>query len=104
MEDFWPTHERIMITIIPGDDFVSHTQAEGEWRNSSERVTAIIREYNTILFLRLWREFDEISFIIRQTETDVLQLLLCINYYLVPLYSRACGWWTLLSNETHFNN
>jgi hypothetical protein len=57
-----------MMAIIREDDFVS--RAAGEWRNLSERViaTAItrsdklrivlysritIREYNTILFLRL---------------------------------------------------
>jgi hypothetical protein len=39
------------ITITLEDDFVS--RAVSELRNSSERVIAIIREYNTILFLRL---------------------------------------------------
>jgi hypothetical protein len=35
-------NERIMMAITRKDDFVS--RAEGEWRNSSERVIAIIRE------------------------------------------------------------
>jgi hypothetical protein len=29
------------------------SRAEGEWRNSYERLIPIISEYNTILFLRL---------------------------------------------------
>jgi hypothetical protein len=40
-----------MMAIIREVDFVS--RATGEWRNLSERVIAVIREYNTILFLRL---------------------------------------------------
>jgi hypothetical protein len=39
------------MAIIREDDFVS--RAAGEWRNLSQRVIAVIREYNTILFLRL---------------------------------------------------
>jgi hypothetical protein len=35
-------NERIMMAITREDDFVS--RAAGEWRNSSERVIAIIRE------------------------------------------------------------
>jgi hypothetical protein len=38
-----------MMAITREDDFVS--RAAGEWRNSSERVIAIIRELNIILFL-----------------------------------------------------
>jgi hypothetical protein len=38
-----------MMAITGGDDFVS--RAAGEWRNSSERVIAIIiRSLNNILF------------------------------------------------------
>jgi hypothetical protein len=40
-----------MMAIIREDDFVS--RAASEWRNSFERVIAIMREKNTILFLRL---------------------------------------------------
>jgi hypothetical protein len=34
--------ERIIMAVNREDDFVA--RAAGEWRNSSERVTAIIRE------------------------------------------------------------
>jgi hypothetical protein len=40
-----------MMAITREDDFVS--RAAGEWRNSSQRDIAIIRELNIILFLRL---------------------------------------------------
>jgi hypothetical protein len=43
-----------MMAITRTVDYVS--RAASEWRNSSERVIAIIREWNTILFLRLGRE------------------------------------------------
>jgi hypothetical protein len=46
-----------MMAITREDDFVS--RAAGEWRNSSERATAIIRKYSTILCLRLSREIDK---------------------------------------------
>jgi hypothetical protein len=39
-----------MMAITRWDDFVS--RAEGEWRHLSEPVMAIVREWNTILFLR----------------------------------------------------
>jgi hypothetical protein len=41
-------NERLMMAITREDDFVS--RAVGEWRNSSERKIAIIREYNTYTF------------------------------------------------------
>jgi hypothetical protein len=44
-------NERIMITIICEDNFVS--RAAGELRNSPEGVIPIIRESNTILSKRL---------------------------------------------------
>jgi hypothetical protein len=51
-------NERIMMAVTREDDFVS--QAAGEWRNSSEQIIAIIREFLkekcsilTTLFLRL---------------------------------------------------
>jgi hypothetical protein len=51
-------NERIMMAVTREDDFVS--QAAGEWRNSSEQIIAIIRDFLkekysilTILFLRL---------------------------------------------------
>jgi hypothetical protein len=37
-----------MMAITRENDFAS--RAAGEWRNSSEQVIAIIREYNTTLF------------------------------------------------------
>jgi hypothetical protein len=39
------------MAITREDDFVS--RGAGEWLNSSERAIGIIREYNTVLFLRL---------------------------------------------------
>jgi hypothetical protein len=53
-------NERIIMAVTRDDDFVS--QAAGEWRNSAERIIAIIREflfYSILFLLYFFYDYEE---------------------------------------------